>query len=298
MTISIDTFGTLLLRTGIVVIMISMGLQITGGQIWNTLRQRRLMSRALLANLLFLPLAALILTRLVAMPDEIATGFLIASVAPGASLSPKLSEIARADVSFAVSLMFVLAVLSVVATPLLAGLLLPSSAAIQFDPLKVVGVLIRFQLIPLLVGLAIHHQWPALADRLRRPSILLANVLFVAVVAFYVLRDFNALRAVPAASLLAMVLMTIISLVSGWHMGGPDETTRQSLALATSVEFTGLALLITSLSFPGTAANISVVAFGLIMTTVNTGMALFWNKGGSFRIRGNALSPMRSEPEQ
>lgn len=278
MQTTVNTFGTLLLQTGIVVVMFSMGLQVTGGQLTAALRRRRLMGRALVANLIVLPLSALALSRLVAMPDAVAAGFLIASIAPGASLSPKLSEIARADISFAVSLLFVLATLSVAATPLLAGLLLPDNPALQFEPLKIIRILVVFQLLPLLAGLAVHRRRPELAGRLRRPVILLANVLFAVIVAFYLIRDFSALRALPPATLGAMVIMTFISLGAGWYLGGPDRATRQALAFGTSVEFTGLALLITSLSFPGTPANITVVAFGLIMIVINTTAALIWHR--------------------
>lgn len=292
---NLNTIGTLLLHAGIVVIMFSMGLQTTGAHIWAALRRRRLMASAVLANLIVLPLAAVTLSRLVAMPPEIAAGFLIAAVAPGASLSPKLSEIAHADLSFAVGLLFVLAVLSVVATPLLAGWFLPDGPNLQFDPMRIVGILIRFQLIPLLIGLAIHHWRPGLAGRLRRPSILLTNVLFVVIVAFYLIRDFAAVRALPLPSVAAMGLMTLLSLFVGWQLGGPDKATRQTLALGTSVEFTGLALLITTLSFPGTQAPITVVAFGLIMIVVNTAAALVWGRRGD---RGAASAPAAREQLQ
>ena len=286
---TLDTIGTLLLYTTIVVVMLSMGLQTTTREILAAVRRRRLMATVLLANLILLPLVAVALARLVAMPEAIAAGFIIASVAPGASLSPKLSEIARANLSLAVSLMFVMALLSVVATPLMAGWLLPDSPTLQFNPAQVTGILIRFQLIPLLIGLAVHHWRPALAGRLRPPSIRLSNILFFLVVAFYIIRDFTALRALPLPSVAAMVLMTLISLFVGWHSGGSDNATRQSLAMGTSVEFSGLALLIVTLNFPGTSAGIAVVAFGLIMIVINTGLASFWGQRRAVPERGQTV---------
>lgn len=281
MEITLDTFGTLLLRAGIVVIMFSMGLQITGLQVVAAVRQRRLMAKVLLANVVLLPLLALVVAKLTNMPDEIAAGFLIVSVAPGATLTPKLAEIARADLSIAVSMTFVLALLSIVTTPVMAGLLLPDSLGIRFDPANVIRILITFQLVPLLSGLAVHHWRPGAARRLRQPSIQLSNLLFFAVVAFYVIRDADSFGALPLASVAAMALMTFFSMIAGWQMGGPDKATRQTLALGTSVEFTGLALLIVAVSFPGTLAGIAVVAFGLIMILINTAIALIWNLRGS-----------------
>jgi BASS family bile acid:Na+ symporter len=280
-----DRIEPLLLTAAIVIVMFSVGLQVTGAQILAAIRQHRLMAKALLANMVLLPLLALALSKLVAMPKEIAIGFLIASAAPGTSLSPKLSEIAHANISFALGLLFVMAALSTVTTPLTASLFLASSAAIHFSPWRVVGLLILLQLFPLIVGLAVHRWQPAAAQRIRRPSVLLANVMFFAVVAFYVIRDFNALRTMPLSSVAAMIFMTIASLAAGWLLGGPDKATRQSLAMATSVEFTGLALLIVAGNFPEMGANIAVVAYGLIMIVANTALALYWNRQRTFSRR-------------
>jgi BASS family bile acid:Na+ symporter len=278
MAISLDTIGTLLLQTCIVVIMFAIGLQVTSRELAAALRRRRLLAAALLANIVVLPLLAAALARLVAMPAEVAAGFIIVSVAPGAALGPKLSEIARADLPFSIGLLFILAVLSIVTTPLTAGLLLSDSPNLQFDPASVLVLLARNQLIPLLAGLAVHRWLPGTAARLRRPAILLGNVLYFAIVVFYFIRDFTAFRQLPLASVAAMVAMTLLSLAVGWLLGGPDRATRQALALGTSVEFTGLALLIVTLSFPDTLAGVAVVAFGLIMIVINTGAALFWNQ--------------------
>lgn len=291
---TLNTFGTLLLQTGIVVIMFSMGLQVTGTELAAAVRRRSLMAKALAANLVVLPLVAVAVSRLAGMPEYVAAGFIIASVAPGASLSPKLSEIARADLSFAVSLMFVMVVLSIIVTPFMAGWLLPDSPTLQFDPAQIAVTLARFQLLPLLIGLAVHHWRPGIATRLRPPAIRLSNILFFAVVAFYLIRDFDALRAIPLVSLAAMVLMTVISLLVGWHAGGPDDATRQALALGTSVEFTGLALLIVAVSFPGSPAGVAVVAFGLIMILINTAVAFVWNQRRAVALREEAAGAMQT----
>lgn len=289
METTLNTLGTLLLQTGIVVIMFSMGLQITGREIQVAMRRGRLVAVVLLANLLVLPLVAVGVSRLFAMPEFVAAGFIVASVAPGASMSPKLTEIAGANLSLAVSLMFVMALLSVVTTPLMVNLLLPNSPNIQFNPAQIFNTLVRFQLLPLLAGLAVHHWRPGWAGRLRRPSIRLSNLLFIAVVAFYFIRDIDAVRALPLPSLAGMVLMTFISLFVGRRLGGSDEGTRRAVALSTSVEFAGLALLIVTLSFPGTPAVITVVGFGLLMIFINTAVALVWSRRAAALARAGGL---------
>jgi BASS family bile acid:Na+ symporter len=258
--------------------MFSAGLQVTGSQILAAIRQRRLLAKALFANFVLLPFIALLLSRLVQMPPGIAIGFLLAAVTPGAPFSTKLAGIGNADLPFAVGFMFILAVLATVTAPLAANLLLPAEAIAQFNSLQVIRTLVQYQLIPLLLGLAVHHRWVSAADRLRRPSIVLANIYTAAVISLLVIRDFPTLITIPWPSLAAMVILTIASLIVGWTFGGPNPDTRRALALGTSIEFSGGALLVINNNFPNTAAAISVVAFALIMVVTNTAVALYWSR--------------------
>ena len=111
---------TSLIQLSIVVTMLSIGMQVTGAQIVDSISRRGLMAKALLANLLLIPLVALLLARLFNVPQGLALGFLLVAIAPGAPLIPKLAEVARADLPFSVGLMFVLAFLTVVTTPVTA----------------------------------------------------------------------------------------------------------------------------------------------------------------------------------
>jgi BASS family bile acid:Na+ symporter len=267
-----------LVQQGIIVIMFSAGLQVTSSQILAAIRRRRLLANALFANFILLPLIALLLSRLVRMPPEIAIGFLLAAVTPGAPFSTKLTEISDANLPFAVGLMFVLAALATVTTPLAANFLLPAEASAHFNPLAVMRTLVQYQLIPLLLGLAVHHWWVRAANWLLRPSIVLGNLYTATVISLLIIRDFPTLITIPWPSLAAMVLLTIASVLAGWYLGGPDLDTRRALALGTSIEFSGGALLVVSSSFANTSAGIAVVAFALIMVVTNTAIALYWNR--------------------
>jgi BASS family bile acid:Na+ symporter len=267
-----------LVQQGVIVIMFSAGLQVTGSQILAAIRQRRLLAKALLANFVVLPLIALLLSRLVNMPTGIAIGFLLAAVTPGAPFSTKLAGISNADIPFAVGIMFVLAVMATVTTPLAANLLLPAEATAQFNSLQVIRTLVQYQLIPLLLGLAVHRWWISAARRLERPSIVLANIYTAVIVALLIIRDFPTLIAIPWPSIMAMVLLTSASLVVGWYFGGPDPKTRRALAFGTSIEFSGGALLVINNNFSDTTAAIGVVAFVLVVLVVNISVALYWNR--------------------
>lgn len=267
-----------LIQFSIVVIMVSVGMQVTGAQIIGAVSNSGLMAKALLANLIILPLVAVLLVWMFSVPQGLAIGFLLVAASPGAPLIPKLAEVAGANLPFAVGLMFVLAVLAIVTTPLTASIILPLDENIQFDTLRVIRSLVILQLLPLLTGLGIQRWLPGVKSVLLRPSILLANLSIVAIIVLVVWRDYVTLLALPWTTILAIILLITCALLCGWLLGGPQTGTRKALALGTSAQSNGLALLISSMNFPGTGADIAVVAFGLLNIVINFSVAIYWNR--------------------
>jgi BASS family bile acid:Na+ symporter len=264
------------IQIAIVITMLSMGLQVTGSQILAAVSRKSLMAKALLANLILVPLVAFLLIRLFGLPEAVAAGILVVAAAPGAPLIPKYAEIAKGDLPFSVGLMFVLSVLAIVTAPLTIDLFLSASDAFSFDVLAVVKTLVLYQLAPLLVGLGIKWFWPAFGARLLRPSVLLSNIMVILVIILVLVRDYRSLFDLSLSALTAMISLTIIMIVIGWYLGGPGKGTRKSLALGTSAQSNGLALLITIVNLP--AAALSVVAFGLLNIFINMAVAVFWNR--------------------
>ena len=267
-----------LIQFSIVVTMVSIGMQVTGAQIIGAVSNIGLMTRALLANLIILPLVAVMLVWMFSVPQGLAIGFLLVAASPGAPLIPKLAEVARANLPFAVGLMFILAVLAIVTTPLTASVILPLDENIQFDTLRVIQSLIILQLIPLFSGLGIQRWLPKVKGVLLRPLILLVNLSIVVIIALVVWRDHQTLFALPWTTVLAMLLLIGCALLSGWLLGGPQTGTRKALALGTSAQSNGLALLIASLNFPGMGADIAVVAFGVLNIVINFAVAVYWGR--------------------
>jgi len=264
------------IQIAIIVTMWSMGLQVTGSQILAAVSRKLLMAKAMFANLILVPLVAFFLLILFDPPEAITVGILVLAAAPGAPLIPKYVEIAKGDIPFAVGLMFVLSILAIVTAPFTIDLMLSDSETFSFDVLGVMSTLVIYQLVPLLLGLGIKWRWPAQGRRLLRPSILLSNILVVLVIILVLVRDYRSLAGLALPTVAAMFILTIVMLALGWYLGGPATSTRRTLALGTSAQSSGLALLITISNFP--AAALAVVAFGLINIFFNVSIAMFWNR--------------------
>src|SRR5580765_2030533 len=91
--------------------MLGMGLGLTVGQIIAPLRNVRLVVLSLVANFVVMPLLALGLARVLRLEEPLGVGLVLLGAAAGAPFLPKLAQLAKGNLAFAVGLMVLLMVL-------------------------------------------------------------------------------------------------------------------------------------------------------------------------------------------
>ena len=92
--------------------MLAVGLSLTIGQIVAPLRNIKLVSLALLANFVLMPLAALAIASALNLDEPLGIALILLGTAAGAPFLPKLAGLARGNLAFAVGLMVLLMVLT------------------------------------------------------------------------------------------------------------------------------------------------------------------------------------------
>ena len=111
--------------------MMAMGVGFTVGQIAEALRDVRLVLLALLANFVVMPLGALALDRMLRLDEPLGVGLLLLGTAAGAPFLPKLTELAKGNLPFAVGIMVLLYVGTVGYLPLVLPFLLPGVTVVR-----------------------------------------------------------------------------------------------------------------------------------------------------------------------
>jgi BASS family bile acid:Na+ symporter len=96
---------------------LAVGLSLTVNEILAPLSRGKLISLALLANFVLMPLAALIIARVLSLDQPLGIALLLLGAAAGAPFLPKLAAIAKANLAFSVGLMVLLMVLTVAYMP-------------------------------------------------------------------------------------------------------------------------------------------------------------------------------------
>ena len=259
-------------------VMLSIGLEVTGRQVLDALRNVSLLGRALLANLVLVPILGLILVRLFPMPPDIAAGVLILAAAPGAPFAVQFTSKAKEAVAFAAALLFVLTLVALFVTPPLAGLLLPVDTPLRLPVWRVARGVILYLLLPLLVGFALQRWVGSLAQALRKPATLCAALSFPAVTLLTMGMKSAGTRAIGLPALIAMLLLVLGGMLLGWFLGGPETGTRRVLATSTGMRNAMVALLLALTSFPNSDVDLAVLAFSALMVPPNLIFTIYQNR--------------------
>jgi len=242
--------------------MMAMGVGFTVRQIFDALRDVRLVLLALLANFVAMPLGALALYKLLRLDEPLGVGLLLLGAAAGAPFLPKLTELAKGNLPFAVGIMVLLAVGTVGYLPLVLPLLLPG---INVDSKKIAGWLFLLTLLPLAGGLALRAWYSEVAALVKPLLDWVCNVSLVPMVLLLAVANIDKiLHVFGTRGILAGFLLIAVGFGIGWMLGGPGADTRRALALGTGQRNIAAALVVASESF----SDPSVVIMVIVVTIV------------------------------
>ncbi|MDR3557395.1 MAG: bile acid:sodium symporter [Syntrophobacteraceae bacterium] len=277
-----ETLGSLLSTSAVTITyvflastMFSIGLAVTVDEFFTALRDLKLMGRIVLANILLVPILGMLLVKLFPLSADTRIAILLLAITPGGMQAIQFTAKVRGAVSFAAAVTFLLSIIGVLASPLLADLILPLETRVRFPWLHAMGYVLLFLLLPLLVGFAVRYGKRRLAEGLGKPVLLLSNISFVATIALSMAVRGTAIRAIGWAGLGAMAFLIVSSMAIGWWLGGPDQGKRQVSAVATSMRNAAVCLLIAVTSFPGRGVETAVVSFMALMVPPNMLLTLY-----------------------
>jgi BASS family bile acid:Na+ symporter len=246
--------------------MLAVGLSLTVGEILAPLRNRRLVSFALLANFVLMPLAAFFVARLLQLDQPLSAALLLLGTAAGAPFLPKLAAVAKGSLAFAVGLMVMLMALTVVYMPLVLPLLVEG---VSVNPAKIARSLIVLMLLPLIAGLAVKARYAVIAARATPLLNKLSTVSLALLIVLLLSTNIgNILDLFGTRGILASILFLLAAFGTGWLLGGPGLETRGVLALGTAQRNIAAALVVGGQNFsdPKVVVMVAVVAIvGLLV---------------------------------
>ena len=252
----ISTLANLFTTAFVVTSMFSFGLRLTLSEIIAPLRDIRLLLGTLAANFMIVPLVAVLLANLFGLEEHLRIGLILISIVAGAPLVPKLAQIAKANIPFAVASTALLVVATVIYLPLVFPLVLPG---VRLDTMNIIRPLGIQIVLPLVLGLIVDYISKDEADVLLPVLGQIANVSLTLMLVLMLGGNVgNVIGLIGTGSIFAAILLFAVAMIAGYFLGGADTGTRRTLSMATGQRNLAAAFVVATGSF---ADRPSIVVF-------------------------------------
>ncbi|CAM3290373.1 bile acid:Na+ symporter, BASS family [Paracoccus aminovorans] len=262
------------------IIMFGMGLTISGKDFQEVVRRPLDVGLGVLAQFLIMPLLAVVLTKLIPMPAEVAAGVILVGCCPGGTSSNVMTYLSKGDVALSVACTSVTTLLAPIVTPFL--VLMLASEYLPVDAWAMFLSIVKVVLLPLGLGFIAQKLLPGFV-RAAVPALPLVSVTgIVLIVAAVVGASKGAIAQSGLLIFAVVVLHNGLGYLIGYlaaRAGGLSMAKRKAIAIEVGMQNSGLGAALATAYFSPLAA----VPSAIFSVWHNISGALFANWMARFR---------------
>ncbi|MDB9439355.1 bile acid:sodium symporter [Dolichospermum lemmermannii CS-548] len=258
----------------VVATMFGTGLKLTVQQIWQPLRNIRLVVLSLFANFVLVPLFVYLLLQVIPVNEPVKDGLIIMALASGPPALPKLAQIVKGNLAFSTGLMMMLMFGTVFYMPIVLPLVLQGVEVNSWDIAK---PLILMMLTPLGIGLLIKATYQDIALNLQTITFKISNFGLLLGLGVRLIVHFNEILVLLKTGVIFICAIFIIfSFTVGYLLGGPGIDTQRVLGVGTAQRNFAAALLIGTSNFddPNVISVIMVTSLLMMVSVLILGKNL------------------------
>ncbi|WP_269822790.1 bile acid:sodium symporter family protein [Rheinheimera faecalis] len=260
------------LPIALILIMTGVGMTLRPANFKEVARQPKAFFVGALAQLLLLPVTALLVIYLFDLQGELAVGLFILALCPGGTTSNLYSYLAKADVGLSVALTALVGFITPFSLPLLAVWaiehFLGENTSFQLPLLKTWLTLMIVSVLPVLLGMWFNFKWPERSARLQ-PFISRFSVIVLVLLIISIATDLGAdLWLFLEKTGPATLALNLLTMVAGYWLGRfllQQEKQARTICLEVGLQNGTLALMITTGILQNTAMSIAPSVYSLLM---------------------------------
>ncbi|MEU6587329.1 bile acid:sodium symporter family protein [Nocardia sp. NPDC046763] len=216
-----STIFAVFLPLALALVMFGLGLTLTVGDFVRVLRYPKAAVVALLCQMVLLPVVCFGLIYLFRLEGALAVGMLLLAASPGGPSANLFSHIAGGNVALNITLTAINSVLAVFTMPLIVALafsrFMDGDGSFGLRPDKFAQVF-AIVLVPVVVGMLVHHRFTAWSERMRGNVKILSIVVLALVVLAAVAKNFDTLTENIGKLASLSLLFAVISLGVGYFV--------------------------------------------------------------------------------
>ncbi|MFC0219166.1 bile acid:sodium symporter family protein [Pseudochelatococcus lubricantis] len=270
----------LTIKVSILFLVFTIGLSARREDAIYLVQHRALFLRSILAMNVIMVVVAAAIAALFHLPRPVSIALVALAVSPVPPILANKQRGAGGSATYTIGLLVAASLMAIVLAPLAVRLV---GAAFGHDTgisaLKIGFIELTSVIAPLAAGIAVRHYAPAFADRIARPVSAAAMALLVAACLPVLFVAWPAIWAMVGNGVaVALAAFTLIGLLVGHQLGGPEPKDRTVLALATGTRHPGIAMAIASVNFPDERAALAVVLYHLVIGTLVSIPYIKWRR--------------------
>jgi len=236
-------------------IMLGMGLTLRVEDFQRVIKQPKLLLLGMLMQFGVMPLAAFLLSRLLALPPELMIGMILVGSSAGGTASNVICYLAGASVPLSISLTLCSTVMAVVLLPLLSWIYIGQVVTVPvIGMMKTVFMIV---LIPVAIGVFLNVKLPGKTKRLHQWSPLLSVFALVWIIAIIVALNVDTLSSIGWRIGFAVALHNLVGLGVGYwvvYTWTRDRVIARTLAIEVGMQNSGLSVALANQFFSPAAA--------------------------------------------
>jgi BASS family bile acid:Na+ symporter len=231
------------------------------------LRHPWLLARSILAMNILLLAVAVAASRVFNLDPAIKIALVTLAVSPVPPLLPGKQISAGGSAHYAIGLLVAGAIVAIFLVPLsIEAMEYAFPFELRIAPSKVLSVVVLSIFTPLVLGTIVARLAPDFARRIAGRLSSAAFAVLVAASVPILIKAWPEFRQLFGnGAVAALVLFTVVGILLGHLLGGPDRRNRMALALACGTRHPGIAIAIASLNFPDEKGVAALIVYHLVI---------------------------------
>ncbi|MCI0541912.1 MAG: bile acid:sodium symporter family protein, partial [Verrucomicrobiales bacterium] len=230
---------------GLAVIMLGMGITLTVDDFKGVLKMPRAVAMGFAAQYMIMPFLGWSVAHALKLPGAFAVGLILVACCPGGTASNVVTYIARAHVALSVLMTMCSTFGAIIMTPLLTKWL--AGTYVPVDGWGLFGSTVQVVLLPLLIGLALHHFLPRLVAAVL-PIAPLMSVLTIALICASIIgQSAEAIKKSGGQLLTAVLLLHVGGFLVGYFFArvfGYDRIIARTVSIEVGMQNSGLGVVL------------------------------------------------------
>lgn len=232
------------------VVMFGMGLTLRPSDFKPVLQHPKDILIGELAQFLIMPSLAWLLSKLLALPEELALGVVLVGCCPGGTASNVICYLAKGDVPLSVAMTGVSTLLAPVVTPALVWLL--AGESVDVDIAGMFLSIVQVVIVPIVLGFAANHYFGQTTRRIVPLLPMISTLSIAFIIGIIVAHNSASILTCSLIVAVAVILHNVLGLALGYGLTaltGSEQSKRSAIAIEVGMQNSGLATSLATTHF-------------------------------------------------